>query len=637
MLTISLVIVLSLINYIQCISFNFTNYPEKIVPGDLMNVQFNLLDNFNNTEYAIDFSLCQFIDCIFLTQVKTSLESNSEKILIAKNNDTCFFNNKSQDNWYLKADLQINEMQKLTINSTIIPRELNCKNSNCIEIGCPNYVNKNSTDLPTETIKKELVPPPNSNLIENKSKKQDGSRNYIYLIILGVISLFFAIAVVMALYVSKLKKKDDDPIPIFTVEESSFCYDKNTPPLGSASYNSAAMEKSFLSENKNNNDNPRYCHSPKLADHNLLSVKLHPISDSYSHSSQNSNRSKGTIALSIKSTQDKQNIVPNPDSPNFTSLSPISMASTIPFIPDKKKSLRNEKNDKTFNLPQSPNVYSESPIVLDKKVSNSYLFADTSMASEAKSKISMKRSFQSNYSGSEAETKILSSKHYVLSNFEGDDSKEELKLHYGDIVSIINLLPDGWAYGELLLKYNSYENDNNPKSRTKGHKYRKFGYYPIKCLSHDEEEGDEIIPSNDDKKDNHQELKNPLPSKTTDKNNGKNDKKPLSKVIDTNNYSNDGTNNMLFVHPRSTGNNTIETKSSKRSSLLNMLKRNSMDVLACYSEPNSSSEKVSSREININDGDSTTGTIYHDAEEEDMNYNSKRISVRSSFSYRGYI
>ena len=99
---------------------------------------------------------------------------------------------------------------------------------------------------------------------------------------------------------------------------------------------------------------------------------------------------------------------------------------------------------------------------------------------------------------------------------------------------------------------------------------------------------------------------------------------------------------MLFVHPRSTGHKTVNSRSSKRSSILNMLKRNSVDygkeALVCYNEPQN--EKYNSRKMSCSDTESSAGTVYHDAEETEQKRNSfdpKRISVRSSFSYRSYM
>jgi len=535
-------------------------------------------------------------------------------------------------------------------------------------MNCPNNVTDNNL-LPAST-SREVVPPMNGQVpiktkppiesqlpiegnppVQNPKKKE---YSFIYIILSAISLIALILALGSFLYLSKFKKKEDDPIPIFTVEESSYCYDGNThsPPLGSASYNSGTLEKTLLDSNRSANGQPRYCHSPKATDHGRLSVQLTPINDGISHSSHTSNRSKNTAILSIQTSQnnDSNHKASTPESPNFTSLSPISAASTIPFIPNTKlkktKSLRSERSGKKPHLTSSPYANAESPVILDKKVSNPYLLADSqSMVSDVRSKISDKHSFQSNRSGSEVEAKVLSSKHYVLSKFEGDDSKEELNLHYGDIVSVINILPDGWAYGELLLKYNSYENKSNQKMMSKPPKYRKFGYYPIKCLSPDEE-GDDAV---DEKKEDLPELKSLTSSfnvdninnKTNNKNDtannnnttannnnsSQNEKAPLPKTL---NVKDNSTNNILFVHPRSTG------KNFRKSSLLNMTKMDSKDALAYYNEPNSSSEKRNSKDF-ISDTESSTGTIYHDAEEEHTNFDAKRISVRSSLSYRSYI
>ncbi|OUM57918.1 hypothetical protein PIROE2DRAFT_21426 [Piromyces sp. E2] len=683
-------IILSLINYTYCISLNFMQSPDKIVPGDLMNIKFNLTDFSKRKEYTINFSLCQSTDCNVIDQMKTKLEVDSKVLYAVVNNDTCFFSNKPVDNWYIKADILYDKEILYSTNTTNTNRELICHNPNCVEEGCPNFVANNSTISSAETTNnRELVPSnkesmENSKIDNNKIEDNDNNINKnnnpqkkTFILLLSISLVIVAVAFISVLYIKKFKKKDDDPIPIFSVEESSYCYDGNThsPPLGSASYNSAILEKSILSSNRSINGQLKYCHSPKAADQSRLSVQLQPINsvnDCYSHSSQNSNRSK---AHSVKSSQEKQNEtnennlkVLNPESPNFTSLSPVSMTSTIPFIPNskpsKKKSVRSETSKK-YSMPPSPRVYAETPIVIEKKVSNSYLFTDTSMLSEGKSRISNKRSFQSSHVESDVEAKVLSSKHYVLSNFEGDDSKEELNLHYGDIVSIINVLPDGWAYGELLLKYNHYENNGNPRLKSKGHKYRKFGYYPISCLSPDEE--DDENNSNNDKKEKSIESNKATASK--DKNNNSNDnidqdeKAPLPKRLDasevnsnnilfvhpraTGNALENSNNNALFVHPRSTGNtfNTKSSKSSKRSSLLNMFKKSSRDFgkdpLVFYNEPNGYNEKTNSREVNFSDVESNAGTEYLDAEEgSEQKRNSldpKRISVRSSFSYRSYL
>jgi len=660
-------IILLLINYAYCLDINLTKYPEKIVPGEEMKIKFDLKQNYDDKEYTIVFKLCN-INCTELGQKKTKGDDTIE-VFAGANDDPCFFSNQPVDNWQIVAETNFKDHTD-TVNSRNITRELICFNPLCVpEIGCPNYAPiNNATDLPIETSNRDIEPSnakadnveinTDNQQIDNIKKVDDNKRQkYIFYSVLSLSIMVLAILFISVLYVKKFKKKEDDPIPVFSVEESSYCYDGNThsPPLASASYNSAVMERSFLSS-KSGNGQTKYCHSPKAADQSHLSVQLHPINsvnDGFSHSSQNSNRSRGTTAaLSIKSSQkiDTSDInikISNPDSPNFTSLSPVSMASTIPFIPtqksNKKKSVR---SDKKHNLPPSPHVYSDTPIVIEKKGSNSYLFANTSMVSEARSKISEKRSFQSSRTGSEVEAKVLSSKHYVLSNFEGDDSKEELNLHYGDIVSVINILPDGWAYGELLLKYNHYESNGNPKTKTNEPEYRRFGYYPIKCLSPDEE--DEVMPSND-KKENLPELKSLASSNGNgngNANNGQNDKAPLPRTL---NPSENSTNNIYFAHPRSVGNNSNMThhkskssRGSKRSSIFNMLKRSSKDyskeALVYYNEPHEHNEKYNSRDFS--DTESSAGTVYHDAEETEQHRSSidpKRISVRSSFSYRSYM
>jgi hypothetical protein len=659
-------IILSIINYVHCVEFNFTSYPEKIVPGEIMDIQFDIIGNSNNTEYTIDFSLCQsveFSSCIPLDQMITNDDNNSKGLFAGANNDTCFFNGKPKDDWQIKAEIKIDEEHTFNVKTPNITRELICNNPNCVEVGCPNFMasnnavpESNNRGLEPLPISEPIIDNNNNNninhngIVDNKKNDDFTHKKYIYIAVISSSLLLLAIVLFSVLYVKKFKKRDDDPIPIFSVEESSYCYDGNThsPNLAGASYNSAVLEKSFLST-RSGNGQPKYCHSPKAADQSHLSVQLCPINDGYSHSSQNSNRSKSTVANSIKSSQEKQKNETNdinrkmssPESPNFTSLSPMSMASTIPFIPNQKPSKKKStKGDKKRTMPPSPpHVYAETPIVIDKKVSNSHLFADTSMVSDNKSKISEKRSFQSSRTGTEVEARVLSSKHYVLSNFDGDDAKEELKLHYGDIVSVINILQDGWAYGELLLKYNHYENNgNNQKSKTKEPKYRKFGYYPIKCLSPEEEDADEISP----KKENLPELKSLASSDDNNTNNtssNQNEKAPVPKTLNVNENS---TCNMLFVHPRSTGHKTVNSRSSKRSSILNMLKRNSVDygkeALVCYNEPQN--EKYNSRKMSFSDTESSAGTVYHDAEETEQKRNSfdpKRISVRSSFSYRSYM
>ena len=78
-------IILSIINYVHCVEFNFTSYPEKIVPGEIMDIQFDIIGNSNNTEYTIDFSLCQsveFSSCIPLDQMITNDDNNSKGLVI---------------------------------------------------------------------------------------------------------------------------------------------------------------------------------------------------------------------------------------------------------------------------------------------------------------------------------------------------------------------------------------------------------------------------------------------------------------------------------------------------------------------------------------------------------------------------
>jgi hypothetical protein len=581
----------------------------------------------------------------------------------------CYFKEKSIENWYLLGSVIYSKSNQTHFNSKMLKRNLICEgeckedlclknlNSNSTEI-IPNNNAQNNSDNGIDSVKEKSINNSSSNE-GNKNNNKKKQFPYITVLFFGILGLLI-LAAGSIVYIKKFKKKEDDPIPIFSVEDSSYCCDMSahSQVLGNASFHSNAMERAILNINRENTN------QTKIADQSHLSVQLHPIgpvNDGYSHSSQASSRTRETIATdnSFKISQEKQNELngvslnhSNTGSPYLATLSPISMASSIQFVsspkPKKKVSVRHDNTKYHHNSPL-PNVYAESAVIVDKKANSSYLISELPVISDNRSGISSKRSFNS----TNEETKVLSSKHYVLSNFEGDYDKEELNLHYGDIVSVINILPEGWAYGELLLKYDAYT--KTKMKPLKGSRFRKFGYYPIKCLSPDEgseesnsppkkifDEENEILAESAsineidyNSKDkgkfiNQHELLLPLPLKENN---------PETEI-----------NNKEVSTPKTV--KTINSKSSKRSSILKIFKRTSKDFKKAnkeagiyYSEPNSSDEKLSSKEIIINDNDSDTETVYHDAEEEEENatninnaskFDSKRISVRSSISYRNY-
>jgi len=625
-----------------------------------------------------------------------------------------------------------------------------CKDAPCIEKACTNPNNNNGTKvIPTDVKIDKQVHTPNPNDTNNDTKKNFN----ILLIVLILLSLFIIlIAISISIYLKSFKKKEEDPIPIFSVEDSSYCYE---PPL--------SMDKSLINASKNlNNDQQKisYNNTRKNINQIGLSVQLqrfNPINDYSSQISQNSNRSR-TTNNTYRIKQDNYNNEVKSElsgHSNFGSppISPISISSSVPIVSvqkiNKKKSLKSDisinKNNKNYYNPPSPYGGAESPTVV-----------------EAKPKITDKHSNYSSHTKNEKESsKVLSSKHYVLSTFEGDYDKEELNLHYGDIVSVINIYPDGWAYGELLMKYNSYGSniDNDKVKLDTKSKQRKFGYYPIKCLSLNEDT-DEVVPEppknmkevknqnlkpidipaddsnsynyndgkdmyerekasllypisplsnnssnvNDNNNNNSGESvnssknnkininqndnsNNSINSNNNNKNNinnnidndgnnkndnhkdnnnhknndhykDKNNQKTNDKQKDNDNHKNDSDNNkkkLIRMHKRSAS-NTINTRSSKRSSIFNLFKRASRDfsmtskeVIHIYSEPNSSHKKQNSIENSFNDTDSTTETIYHDARGEEAivevansnspynkSYNLNRLSVRSFISFRSY-
>jgi hypothetical protein len=576
------------------------------------------------------------------------------KTTIQIENKQCNFRNTPLDGWTLKADVHgMNTETKEKFNSNYssekIKRQLDC-NDPCIENDCKPKVEEKNREV-------------GSNINGKKAEEKDKSKLPLSYII-GFSSLLLISFLVFAvlIYEKKFKKKEDDPIPIFSVEDSSYCYDMNnhSPILGNVSYQSNILDKSLLGVNRGIDRNNRLTASPKMMDQAHLSVQLHPInnvSDYYSHSSQHSSKTKISDNSYNKNPQElhkpESNVnynipsnISSPESPNMTALSPISMASTIPFIPSpkpvKKMSSRYENNHI-----KHPYIYSESPIVIDKKPNNSFLFQESPRLSETKSRISDKHSFTSNHTENEDEAKVLSSKHYVLSDFEGDYDKEELVLHYGDIVSVINILPDGWAYGELLMKYNSYDiNNNNANNMKKSQtKYRKFGYYPIRCLSHEEESDESNSPPKKMAEEENQNDLKKIDASSVPKpiNNMDNQDKKDSHHTKTN------SNSSAFKSNIETKDKLVNNKRksfNKRTSFLKLFKRKSNDInipnkdtLLCYNEPNNVNDKItiSSRDVIINDDDSDTDTIYHDAEEAEKNnnikYNSKRISARSSISY----
>jgi len=677
----------SFIIYVYCIGFNFTNIPEKIIPGEPLNIEFKL-DNANRTEYTVNFHLCQLNNCSKAGSMKILNETNYFNGTTLFNNDICYFYGKPINDWQIRAEVVNNDNEEYFFDTKKINRELICEDAPCIEEAC---TTDNPNALPTEegtpVTGREAPIIPSSIKPFNINDEPKKDYTLLLIILISLTLIIVSISIGTWIYFKKFKKKEEDPIPIFSVEESSYCCEPPgyTPPLVNVSYHSNNADKSLLSLSKNSNISQQkttYSYSPKNMN---LSVQLQPISpvnDYYSHSSQNSNRSRVTnTSFKIKQDNNNNNEVKsisskqsNSPSPNF---SPISLSTSIPNVSmqkiDKKKPVKNDSNDnknnRDYNSPPSPNVYTESAVV-----------------NEVRSKISDKHSYHANPSNDEKEsTKVLSSKHYVLSTFEGDYDKEELNLHYGDIVSVINILPDGWAYGELLMNYKAYgSNSNNDKvKRNSKVKQRKFGYYPIKCLSPNEDgEAEEVIPESTNKeKDisrqelkpidlptddsnsynyNYEKEKSPLPkspqkednhtkdnnnenhkesivhNKSNDNNKNSNDnnknndnhKENDNKTININNNDNDKNdeNNkrkILLMHSRSTS-NTVNTRNSKRSSFLNIFKRASKDfsisskeAVFIFSEPNSYHRKQNSRESVFNESNSIAETIYHDAQGEE--------------------
>jgi len=569
-------------------------------------------------------------------------------------NKQCYFRDTPLEGWTLKAEINASHIKTKKEEQSASSlenkkRHLDCANS-CIEKKC---------QPKKEIINREIE----NKLTSDKKKEEDQKFPISFIVIFSLILLLSLLVVGVIIYDKKFKKKEDDPIPIFSVEDSSYCYDINnhSPILSNASYHSNGLDKSLLGVNRGNNKNNTLTASPKIMDQARLSVQLHPLNgvgDFYSHSSQHSSKTKLSENSYNKNPREfhkpesnvNYNIQSNfssPESPNMTALSPISMASTIPFIPSpkpaKKRSSRYENNHT-----KHPYIYSESAVVIEKKQNNSFLFSESPMLSETKSRISDKHSYVSNHTENDEEAKVLSSKHYVLSNFEGDYEKEELNLHYGDIVSVINILPDGWAYGELLMKYNAYDTDNNVNNmKTSQIKQRKFGYYPIKCLSHEEESDESNSPLKKIEEENQNDLKN-LDIKPA--------AKQINEINDKDNHhsrtkSNNESTSSILKSNMETQDKSVTNKrksfNNKRTSFLKLFKRKSNDLalptkdsLLYYNEPNSLSEKmtVSSKDIIISDSDSDTDTVYHDAEDEgsdknNIKRNSKRISARSSISY----
>jgi len=756
-------ILLTLISYVYCIEFNFTNVPEKFIPGESLNIGFNLLDNVNQTEYTINFSLCQLNNCNNAGVWKTFNEINNYNISTIFNNDICYFYDKPTNDWLIRAEIIISDDEKLYFDSEKLDRELICEDKRCIEKACTNPNNNNNNNnnspkvIPVDAeIDKQLHTP-------NDPNSETEKKISILVIIFVIFTLFIIlVAISISIYLKSFKKKEEDPIPIFSVEDSSYCYEP-----------SLSMDKSLINAGKiSSNDQQKipYNNSPKAVNQIGLSVQLqriNPINDYNSQISQNSNRSRITNNTYRIKQDNYNNEVKSElsEHSNFGSppISPISISSSIPVVSvqkiNKRKSLKSDininKNQKNYYNPPSPSVCTESPTVV-----------------EIKPKVADKHFNHAKYEKESA--KVLSSKHYVLSTFEGDYDKEELNLHYGDIVSVINILPDGWAYGELLMNYNSYDsnyNNDKVKLNTKG-KQRKFGYYPIKCLSLNEDTDETIpepsknmkkikhhdlkqidIPTDDsnsynyndgkdmyerekatllypvsplgknstnindnnnnnnnnnndngesvnssksniininkndnsnnsinnnnnnksninnnitndnnnknDKNDNHKDNNN---HKNNDHNKEKNNNKSNDKHKDNDNHKNDSDKNsdnnkkkLIRIHKRSAS-NTINTRTSKRSSIFNLFKRASRDfsmtskeVIHIYSEPNSSHKKQNSVESIFDDSDSSTETIYHDARGEEAiveiensnspynkSYNLNRLSVRSFISYRSY-
>jgi len=403
------------------------------------------------------------------------------------------------------------------------------------------------------------------------------------------------------------------------------------------------MEKSFLSVNQQRSP------SLRAADQSHLNVQLHPVNDGISHHSQSSYRLKNVSESEVsfrsspelKKNNDLNGINSDTGSPFLTSLSPISMSSSL-YIqsskPSRNNSLRYDKtSNKYYHISPSPNVYTDS------------IIAESPLFSEKMSEIAKKRSFNSyNNSNNEEDIKLLSSKHYILSNFEGDYNKEELNLHYGDIVSIINILPDGWAYGELLLKYDSYTKTNVKPS--KGSKYRKFGYYPLKCITPEEESEEtntppKILLEEDDSKD----LKLINISTDEDETESINKNYTIEKEILSEKNSNKSLPPPLPKTHRSRASTLNTDNSVKRRSIRNFFKRTSADfsmkqIPKDEITDSSNSERLSPNDIIISNSkeESDTETIYHDADDEgslksfseSKKNDQKRYSKRSSLSFQ---
>jgi len=654
-----LILLVFLISYCLCNnipSISFINVPETINPGELVNLEWNYTDSHR---YNIEISLCNHIEGTCQKLLETNTKHNKVNTTLEFEDSQCYFKEKSIDDWCILGSIIFSKNNQTHFTSKKLKRKLIC-NGECKEDLCINYLNNNNTVVipnNNNTISNSINDNNNNyvkdkalsnNTLNESNKKNNKKKEFPYITILFFVTLVTLVLVAVGIIcVIKFKKKEDDPIPIFSVEDSSYSCDMSihSPVLGNASYHSNTI----------NNVQPRastICHSPKVADQSHLSVQLRPInsiSDYNSHSSQNNIRNKGTIdksnsykiAEELQKQDEINGILPDhtiTESPFLAELSPISKSSTIPFVSSPKVS-------------HHYNTYTESSIILDKKANNSHLISDSPILSDSKSRNSSRHSFNS----TNEEMKVLSSKHYVLSNFEGDYDKEELNLHYGDIVSVINILPEGWAYGELLLKYNAYT--KTKKKPMKKSRYRKFGYYPIRCLSLDEESNEinspskKILEEEENKDLNDLDMSSDSDSisgfnhinhiNKTDKSLVNEAKVPLP-LPSTPYYS-------KLVSKEESSPITTNSKNSKRNSILKIFKRNSNDFnipnkdqLIYINESNSSNEKMSSREIINGDNDSDSETIYHDAEEEERkvnnssNFDSKRISVRSYISYRNY-
>jgi len=674
-----LILAISIISYCFCNSISFTEFPEVINSGELINLQWNYTDS---SKYDVEISLCYRNDNdVCQKLIKTTTKFNQVNTTF-EFDDPCYFKDKPVENWYLFGVITYSKNNQTHFESKPLKRNLICDDGICKEDACNAILKpENNTEVVPDNNNADVIK--NKEIekedLKDKDKNMNKKKEFPYLTILFVLTLITLIIVAgFIVYINKFKKKEDDPIPIFSVEDSSYCCDMSvhSPVLGNLSYQSNIIEKSLLNMNKTSNIKQQKAsgknQSSKAADQSHLSIQLHPINpvnDYYSHSSQNSKPRSINADDSFKISQEiqKQNNEnnihsdnSNSGSPYLAALSPISMASSIPFItstkPIKKKSFKPDNNVKYYRNSESPNIYADPSVIIEKKPNNSYLFSESPMLSDNRSVISNKHSFNSAITDNEEETKVLSSKHYVLSNFEGDYDKEELNLHYGDIVSVINILPEGWAYGELLLKYNSYT--KTKMKPIKGSKYRKFGYYPIKCLSLNEESNESNLPSKKIiEQENHGDLNgHEIPSDNDSLNNfnynNKNKEKFLNKekspLLLPTTQSN---NSVIKLKSKEVGSSpkTISTKNSKRSSLLNIFKRTSNDFniantnITHENENNIKNDKSVSKEIINSDEDSDNETVYHDAEEEEKNshrtsnFDLKRISVRSSISYRSYM